>query len=641
MSLLRKLGLSAPAAPAPKPPINALLGRGRIGVAEEVVIAEPRSRWGKKPVEPSWDLSRVIALPRRALDITNPPRAAFDHLKLHPASCRCAEFKRMCPIELLPIQAWALYEAMTNEGLLGPIGVGHGKTLLDMLTPMVMPNCRTAVLLLPPNLRTQFVEVDWKFYGQHWKLPNLAGGNRFGYKFITGRPTLHVVAFSELSTARATDLLARLQPDLIVIDEAHHLKDPGASRTSRYMAYLDENPTVRVCAWSGTLTSRSIRDYAHHAEYALGEGSPLPMLNSTLEEWAGALDPSDWPSPIGALRKLCNEGEEIRTAFRRRLVETPGVVATTEGSIGTSLVFDARSPAVPKDVVEKIRAIRAEKQRPDGEELVTPLDVARCAREMACGFFYRWRWPRGEPLEVRERWKLARKMWHRELRDRLQRPAPHLDSPLLLARAAIRWYSGGCPECDRLPNKPHARGCTKAPELPLWDAECWPEWFEVRDTAKPETETVWVSDFLVEDAAQWGRKNVGIIWYEHDAFGRAVAERGKFPLYGAGSEASATIIAEKVVPSWRRCARTARGRTSSHSFAISWRTRPRTPSCGSRPSDAHTVRGRLRTRCWSPCTGTPRTCETRWTRRVIERCTSSARWARHRNCFTARISFRR
>jgi hypothetical protein len=56
----------------------------------------------------------------------------------------------------------------------GPIGVGHGKTLLDLLTPMVVP-CRVAVLLLPSKLKKQLLESDWHFYGQHWKLPNLAG----------------------------------------------------------------------------------------------------------------------------------------------------------------------------------------------------------------------------------------------------------------------------------------------------------------------------------------------------------------------------------------------------------------------------------------------------------------------------------
>src|SRR5690606_1265014 len=127
-------------------------------------------------------------------------------------SCECVtKYKRKCCADLLPTQAWALHEIREVEGLLGPIGVGHGKTLLDLLAAMVLRKCSTAVLLLPPNLKSQLLDVDWHFYGQHWKLPNLAGERWL----VPERPTLHVVAFSELSGSRATDLLHRLRPDAV------------------------------------------------------------------------------------------------------------------------------------------------------------------------------------------------------------------------------------------------------------------------------------------------------------------------------------------------------------------------------------------------------------------------------------------
>ena len=45
-------------------------------------------------------------------------------------------------------------------------------------------------------------------------------------------------------------------------------------------------------------------------------------------------------------------------------------------------------------------------------------------------------------------WKAARKAWSRELRQKLQQPTPHLDSPFLCAAAASRFYRG---RADLLP----------------------------------------------------------------------------------------------------------------------------------------------------------------------------------------------
>ena len=65
----------------------------------------------------------------------------------------------------------------TVGGLLGPIGVGDGKTMLDLLAALAMGSKR-AVLLIPPALKTQLLTVDWDYYGQHWRLPN-RGDSRF------------------------------------------------------------------------------------------------------------------------------------------------------------------------------------------------------------------------------------------------------------------------------------------------------------------------------------------------------------------------------------------------------------------------------------------------------------------------------
>jgi len=480
------------------------------------------------PVSSSRDLSRVLELPRRARPSTEEGEYLAQAMtarlgKVNPR-CRCAEFHRPCAHTLRPIQAWALDEAESNEGAIGPIGVGDGKTLIGLLAPMVMPECRTALLLLPPDLRSQLLDVDWEFYSQHWNLPNLVTG-RWA---VPGRPWLHVVSFSELSGAKATDLLERIKPDLIIVDEAHNLRRRDAARTKRFLHYMHGHPEVRLCAWSGTLTSKSLKDYAHLSNLALKEKSPTPLLWPVVEEWAGAMDPNtDFPTPAGKLMQFCEPGEKLYAGWKRRLQTAPGVVTSgEENNCNASLTFHERKVQCPKEVMDGIVKVRASGQRPDGEELVSGLDIARCARELASGFYYRWTWPHGEPEEVILRWLEVRANWHKELREKLKHSRPHMDSPLLCAKAAIRFAEG-----------------YEGP-LPTWDATYWREWVEVRDTAHPVTETVWVSDYLVKDAAEWLKNNTGILWYEHSAFGEAVAELSGAPFYGPGEEASAAILKE-------------------------------------------------------------------------------------------------
>lgn len=533
----------APPIPAPtntyKPPMAAVFGGGQIAYPEGTVAYQPG-----EAVAESRDLHRILELPRRP---ATPVPFDVARLSKGPVVCQCKErFHRRCANTLLPVQGWALAEAAQVQGLLGPIGVGHGKTLLDLLTPMVMPNCKTAVLLVQPNLRDQLLSVDWHFYAQHWHLPNLAasstGRSGFGYP---DRPWLHVVAYSELSGAKSTDLLERIRPDLIIADEGHNLRRREAARTKRFLRYFAAHPETRLCVWSGTLTSKSLKDFAHLSNLALRQGSPTPLHWPTVEEWALALDPSDWPAPIGALAKLCRTGEHVREGFRRRIMETAGVVNSSDAdSCGASLVFSQRKVNVPTAVRDALSEIAKTWTRPDGEELVDAFSKARCMREMSCGFYYRWTWPRGESLEVRNAWLAARKAWHKELREKLKHSRAHMDSPLLCAKAAIRWYEGYT-YVDPAGNRVRVPPQSRSGPLPVWDAFTWPEWVGVRDSAKPATEAVWVDDFLVKDCADWIAHNAGIVWYEHDAFGRAVAGVSGAPLYGPGDEASRNILGER------------------------------------------------------------------------------------------------
>lgn len=512
--------------------------------AKPVVASSGRSR---PPVEDSDELRRIIALPRRPRvdlggkddrGVLSPPSATAQayvrimnaRLSRGPRACACASMGRPCITSLMPAQAWALYEAPRVGGLLAPIGVGHGKTGIDILMAMVMPNCRLAVLLIPPGLRRQLL-ADYAAWAEHFHVPSLIMDG-VG-KIIPGRPTLHVIPYSKFSRPESTDLLEQLDPTDIFADEGHRLRYANTATTGRVLRRFKRKPETRLCVWSGTLTTKSIGDYSHLAAIALRKGSPLPLDPAEVDVWKSAIDPSDWPAPAGELRRLCAGQPEwtLYQGFQSRLLETQGVVATKEGAIDAAInLFERKAPPMPASLLATLRAVRSTEQRPDGEELVDALAIDAVARQVACGFYYRWKFPKGEPESLIDAWYAARKEWNKELREKLKTRVEHMDSPQLCEHAAAR-------ACQAV----KYRG-----PLPVWHSDTWENWADIKDRVYHESEAIWLDDYLAHDAAAWGVKHRGVIWYEYDAFGERVAQLSGLPKHGGGgANAEKLILAEK------------------------------------------------------------------------------------------------
>jgi hypothetical protein len=510
----------------------------------------PRQR---RAVTGSVDLERILKLPRRPV----PDETELERMRTEMTrrlsngrakgdGCRCAELNPAfagedglgaCITELRDIQAWYLYEAAEVQGAMGPIAVGAGKTGIDVLTAMVVPDCTDAVLLIPPGLKAQFLQ-DYELWAQHFKVPNIAGGKRF----TAERPTLHVLKYSELSAPGFSSWFA-LRPEITVViaDEAQALKDQSATRVGRFLAHFeqaaDQGRDVRFFFHTGSLTSKGIEDYSHLAALGLGDGSPVPHDAHVVGAWGQALNPPRHgePAPPGALLRLCAPGETVERGFNRRLIETPGVVATFEGSLtGVELRFGVRKPPpMPPEVREALEQVRGKMVRPDGEELKDALEVASVARQVACGFFMFWNFPGAKPEDFElggrvDDWFAKRQAWNREVRNRLKRHTPDMDSEGLLKKAAQRHLDG-----------------YRGKKLPVWESDTWEDWSAVEKTLPHETRTKWVSDWLARDAAEWGAKNVGIIWTQNPEMGRLIAKLGGFTYYGAGDEAAVGIRAER------------------------------------------------------------------------------------------------
>lgn len=535
--------------------LQKLLASGKAPTPRQAVAQAPskrqtlRERFAAGSVEWSPDLQRIMALPRR----TKP------ELEVIVQGLTAALKKPGGTQSLRALQAWALTEGPKAGGLLMAAATGAGKTLVGMLMPMVWPWVKQedgtyrpplAVLLIPPDLRVQFA-ADWERYGQHWQLPNLAGGRDFREDL----PTLHVVAYSELQQPKNSALLEQLQPDLLMGDEISSLRNFEAARTIRARRFFARFYNTAFTGWDATLTADSLEDYWHLLAWALGENSPMPVEPAEVRKWARAIDPAKFNDGYylpGALMQLCLPGEDVRAGFRRRLVDTLGVVTSEDQRLGIPLILrQRRAPPIPAQIIENFKNLRRPPNarppgwlRPDGEALTQATEVTAVARQLACGFFMRWKYPKGEPAELIEEWFDKRQAYNRELRAQLLSPDVHLDSPKLCENAAARWYDGGCLRCSRGPCEDHALNCPDRSTHPLWQSYTFPAWRAIEDKVYHEEETLWLSDYLLDDIGVWAREAPGIVWVEHPELGHRLQQKTGFVYYGGGDRAAAELDAK-------------------------------------------------------------------------------------------------
>lgn len=432
----------------------------------------------------SGELTRIARLPRRLWSPSNLEALAREL----GALLRTPDGT----MALRPIQAQALFELGTTGGLFGVLRVGAGKTLISLLAPVVS-FAQRPVLLIPAKLCGK-TSRDWAELARHWLIP-----------------PPHVISYEWLGRVQAAEALDEIAPDLIVADEAHKLKNPKAAVTRRVRRYMREHPETRFVAMSGTITKRSLFDYAHLALWSLkAQRSPVPVRFGDVETWADALDERKGQTrraDPGALAVLCNEEERAawnvdrrsaaRRAYRRRLVETPGVVATQETPIDASIVISEVEPPASPEVDEAFETLRRTWTTPDGWPIADGITLARHAREIALGFYYVW-----DPRPPRA-WLEARAVWCAFVREKLSRSRT-LDSELQVRQA--------------FPD---------APELA--------EWLAIRDTFEPHTVAEWLDGSIAQFCADWAFEHGGIVWTSHRCFGEVLHSLG-VPYYGRGGK---------------------------------------------------------------------------------------------------------
>lgn len=428
-----------------------------------------------------------------------------------------------CRIKLWPLQNAALAAIRHAGGGFLPIGVGRGKAMIACLAGAAL-GAELAVLLAPAATLRQLTRTFFTVRDN----------------FKTSKTTIKSIE----SLQRPTDgcwITKWVEEEcgvtdwskvVLVIDEAHALKNLHAARTRRFLRAVKEHPEVKVVAMSGTLIQKSLRDCAHLADMTLRAGAPMPRGGHELETWCDGIDvrgePSraiDWLLPTlwnwyagqSIAMPGMTEGElrtAFRKAFRKRLETTPGVVASAEDDLGTSLLVRLRRDLqVPSEVHQALNTLRTSGKMPDGEIILPDKsDFTKDERQLAQGFFYTWVWPNNTPDED---WLRARAWWNSVVREELENAAaPGYDSPLLVWNHWAKAVAEG-------------KGGTQG--------AAWQAWNTQRHKDPPPRRVVWLSRYVVEFVIKWVRshKEPVIVWYEHQAMAEALREAG-IPVYGAG-----------------------------------------------------------------------------------------------------------
>ncbi len=450
------------------------------------------------------ELARIKALPRRDV---NADQVFTERLieELTEALKTPAGMMR-----LRAIQAHALHDIGTHGGGFFPIGVGEGKTLISLMAAWLLDSVRS-ILLLPAGLIEKTVR-DRDRLLPHWMIPH----------------SLRLFSYEMLGRVQAADELETWAPDLIICDEVQRLKNPDAAVTRRVDRYMASHPSTRFVALSGTIMDRSLLEFGHILRWCLkGDASPIPKEDHEYTEWALAIDEkveSDRRYKAGALLSLIDGLKDdgavditrARRAFQRRLVETPGVVATTGDGESVKCAIHVRAITYPMRPITDahLHRLRSEMKTPDEDWDVEPVDVWRHARELALGFHQVW-----DPRPPDE-WCEARSAWFSYVRRVLSR-TDTLDSPQ------------------------HVEFAILSGEIRGEGAELLAAWRAIEPTFIPNPVPVWHDDSALKVAAKWVSKKgpAGIVWTEHLPFAERLAEVTGASYFGAkGLDAAGTFI---------------------------------------------------------------------------------------------------
>tara|TARA_R110002095_G_C4251957_1_gene240416 strand:+ start:11187 stop:13295 length:2109 start_codon:yes stop_codon:yes gene_type:complete len=436
----------------------------------------PTSRFGKlakysKKASPDVaDIERILGLP---IEPDHDENQVEDFSRSHMLAKAFDNGARF-----LPTQSSAIASYIDVGGGFFPIGVGWGKTGISLYIAELAykAGTRKILLLVPPQVYAQLTKKDVPFWR---KMVNLSvplhrlGGQPAAMRrriYKAGRKGLYIVPYSLLSVKDTLEMLEAIDPDLVIADEVHNLKNRQAARTKRLFGWRDwrkeQGRMPRFVGMSGTITSKSIDDYHHLITWALGDNSPLPRTGALAYAWGQVIDSGSsvigefQTGPLRPLVKWAQDnfsGEvfrdtisDFRRAFRLRLTSAPGVVSTGDAEIGTSLIIETMECAKPgKELQDLMVKVKEDFQTPNGDEIDHAIHTFKWLNELSAGFYNELVWPEIERICARtdltppqataalkkaKEHHVRRQMYHKELRGFLNDAPLGMDTPMEVAR---------------------------------------------------------------------------------------------------------------------------------------------------------------------------------------------------------------
>jgi hypothetical protein len=384
---------------------------------------------------------------------------------------------------LWPNQAGVLTQLYEYGNCIASVPVGKGKTLITYLAPKMMDSSNP-VLIVPKRLHTK-TKRDFAALARDW-----------GHQDIT------LISYSKIS--RNPEYLFDLDPDLVLVDECHRFKNTMAACTQRFLAWRKAHPFVPVLMLSGTLTSRSLRDFNHIMLAVLGaENTPLPKTDIETAVWARAIDEKvEVRAHPGVLKHFTSDPTTadltiIREGVRERIFSAPGTFLDPGTGVDASITIELKRQKLPPHVIAIMQDIHNNKVDPNGDEC-TPADIWRHTRTLALGFHYKW------TQEPPQEWMAARRMWKRFVRETIELEMPGIDSESQVAEAVLRGELG---------NTQHQR----------WEA--------IRHIFKPVTVAEWHTDDILQLVIQAAGKQDVWIWSEYEAASVRLAKLTGWPFY--------------------------------------------------------------------------------------------------------------
>jgi hypothetical protein len=449
------------------------------------------------------EIQRIVSIP------VEPPLEAGDYDLVSEHYVRPEYHGKF---KLLPKQVEALLAYNDVGGVFGPIAVGAGKTLISLL---IADDCYRNIvveryegrgdriprvlLLVPPQVLAQLRGTDIPMCRKYTRFScpvHLVSGISRTKRMTLAKSQmrgLYVMTYSILQGQDASDMLELIQPSLIICDEAHCVSGArNSARAKRFKRYVDRHEP-QVVALSGTMTSKSPKDYHYIARACLKANNFLPNPVAMADAWATVIDsnasslsefrstarPSTGPLlPLLAWAKEQFPKEDLpvdligfRKAAALRMRTTPGVTKSKDDELGCSLYIE--NLPVAKDAwaacdgyakqQELIKKLNDEWLTPDDDEIEEAMHVWKWRYEIeGAGFYNQLYWPNPDVLAKRKRvseeeaksilsrcreYHELRQEYNKHLREFLRYSArPHMDTPALVGGEMFRNGGQNVPE---------------------------------------------------------------------------------------------------------------------------------------------------------------------------------------------------